>query len=140
VVPFTSFSENELQPDGSRPPVWFPFDESRPLAFFAGIWTHWKSVHKVKEGETENDLFAFLTTEPNAVVAPIHPKAMPVILDDSRGSRAVAHRTTERRARAAKAASRRRAEDRDSGQEGGRSKRRLKAVASQAARDDQHSG
>jgi putative SOS response-associated peptidase YedK len=25
-------------------------------------------------------LFAFLTTEANAVVAPIHPKAMPVIL------------------------------------------------------------
>jgi putative SOS response-associated peptidase YedK len=25
-------------------------------------------------------VFAFLTTEPNAVVAPIHPKAMPVIL------------------------------------------------------------
>jgi len=37
-------------------------------------------VRKIKEGETENDLFAFLTTEPNAVVAPIHPKAMPVIL------------------------------------------------------------
>jgi putative SOS response-associated peptidase YedK len=52
----------------------------RPLAFFAGIWTGWKSVRKVKEGETENDLFAFLTTEPNAVVAPIHPTAMPVIL------------------------------------------------------------
>jgi putative SOS response-associated peptidase YedK len=34
----------------------------------------------VKEGETTNDLFAFLTMEPNAVVAPIHPKAMPVIL------------------------------------------------------------
>jgi putative SOS response-associated peptidase YedK len=34
----------------------------------------------VKEGETNNDVFAFLTTEPNAVVAPIHPKAMPVIL------------------------------------------------------------
>ena len=54
--------------------------ESRPLAFFAGIWTRWKSVRKVKEGETENDLFAFLTTGPNAVVAPVHPKAMPVIL------------------------------------------------------------
>ena len=80
VVPFTSFSENEVLPDGSRPPVWFAFDESRPLAFFAGIWTHWKSVRKVKEGETVNDLFAFLTTDPNAVVAPIHPKAMPVIL------------------------------------------------------------
>jgi putative SOS response-associated peptidase YedK len=80
VVPFTSFSENELQPDGSRPPVWFALDDSRPLAVFAGIWTRWTSVRKVREGETTNDLFAFLTTEPNAVVAPIHPKAMPVIL------------------------------------------------------------
>ena len=80
VVPFTSFSENEVLPDGSRPPVWFALDENRPLAFFAGIWTRWKSVRKVKEGETENDLFTFLTTEPNTVVAPIHPKAMPVIL------------------------------------------------------------
>ena len=25
-------------------------------------------------------MFGFLTTDPNAVVAPIHPKAMPVIL------------------------------------------------------------
>ena len=28
----------------------------------------------------EHHLFAFLTCEPNAVVRPIHPKAMPVIL------------------------------------------------------------
>ena len=35
---------------------------------------------KVKEGETINDLYAFLTTEPNAEVGAIHPKAMPVIL------------------------------------------------------------
>ena len=80
VIPFTSFAEHEVLSDGSRPPVWFALDESRPLAFFAGIWTRWTSVRKVKEGETTNDLFAFLTTEPNAVVAPIHPKAMPVIL------------------------------------------------------------
>jgi len=80
VVPFTSFSENEVLPDGSRPPVWFALDDSRPLAFFAGIWTRWTSVRKVQEGETTNDLFAFLTTEPNAIVGPIHPKAMPVIL------------------------------------------------------------
>jgi hypothetical protein len=37
-------------------------------------------VRKVKEGKTTNDLCAFLITEPNAVVAPIHAKAMPVIL------------------------------------------------------------
>ncbi len=80
VVPFTSFSENELLPDSSRPPVWFAFDETRPLAVFAGIWTRWTSVRKVKEGETTNDIFAFLTTEPNKEVGAIHPKAMPVIL------------------------------------------------------------
>jgi putative SOS response-associated peptidase YedK len=44
------------------------------------IWTRWTSVRKVKEGETTNDLFALLTTEPNKVVGAIHPKAMPVIL------------------------------------------------------------
>jgi putative SOS response-associated peptidase YedK len=61
--------------------VWFAFSEERPLAFFTGIWTpQWKSVRKVKEGETTNDLFAFLTTVPNKEVGAIHPKAMPVIL------------------------------------------------------------
>src|SRR5277367_502094 len=79
-VPFTSFSENEHLPDGSRPPVWFAIDATRPLAFFAGIWTRWTSVRKVREGETTNDLFAFLTTDPNKLVKPIHAKAMPVIL------------------------------------------------------------
>ena len=80
VVPFTSFAENERLPDGRRPPVWFAFDDTRPLACFAGIWTRWTSVRKVKEGETTNDLFAFLTTEANKVVGAIHPKAMPAIL------------------------------------------------------------
>lgn len=80
LVPFTSFSENEVLPDGRQTPVWFALSGKRPLAFFAGIWTRWTSVRKVKEGETTNDLFAFLTTEPNAEVAVIHPKAMPVIL------------------------------------------------------------
>ena len=80
LVPFTSFSENEKLPDGRRPPVWFALGEDRPMACFAGIWTRWTSVRKLKEGEITADLFGFLTTEPNAVVGPIHPKAMPVIL------------------------------------------------------------
>lgn len=78
LVPFTSFSEFNKAAGGD---IWFAFDESRPLAFFAGIWVpQWTSVRKVKEGEISADLFGFLTTEPNAVVGPIHPKAMPVIL------------------------------------------------------------
>ena len=74
LVPFTAFSEF------NKGPKWFALDDTQPLAFFAGIWTEWTSVRKVKDGETTDNLFAFLTTEPNAVVAPIHPKAMPVIL------------------------------------------------------------
>jgi putative SOS response-associated peptidase YedK len=45
-----------------------------------GDLDNWTSVRKVREGETTNDLFGFLTTTPNGVVGPIHPKAMPVIL------------------------------------------------------------
>jgi putative SOS response-associated peptidase YedK len=77
VVPFTSFSEFNRTAGGD---VWFALDESRPLAVFAGLWTRWTSVRKVKEGETTNDLYGFLTTEPSFPVTAIHPKAMPVIL------------------------------------------------------------
>ena len=80
LVPFTSFSEYETGSNGKKAPVWFALDESRPLAAFAGIWTNWTSVRKAKEGEINVDLYAFLTTDANADVAPIHPKAMPVIL------------------------------------------------------------
>ena len=80
VVPFTSFAEPATLADGRKETAWFALGEERPLAVFAGIWTHWTSVRKVKEGETTNDLFAFLTTEANAEVATVHPKAMPVIL------------------------------------------------------------
>ena len=77
LVPFTSFSENAPT---THEVTWFALDESRPLAFFAGLWTTWTSVRKVKDGLVTADLFGFVTTEPNEVVKPIHPKAMPVIL------------------------------------------------------------
>jgi hypothetical protein len=34
----------------------------------------------MKEGETTNDLYGFLTTAPNVEVKAIHPEAMPVVL------------------------------------------------------------
>ena len=77
LVPFSSFSEFNRDAGGD---IWFALDESRPLAFFAGIWTTWRSVRKVREGEVTADLFGFLTTMPNAEVGAVHPKAMPVIL------------------------------------------------------------
>jgi putative SOS response-associated peptidase YedK len=46
------------------------------------LWTHWRGVRGPKNAPVagEHQLFGFLTTEANATVAPIHPKAMPVIL------------------------------------------------------------
>lgn len=78
LVPFTSFSEFNKDAGGD---IWFALGEERPLAFFAGIHTlEYGCVRKMKTGWETCDLFAFLTTEPNAEVGAIHPKAMPVIL------------------------------------------------------------
>lgn len=76
LVPATSFCEWT----DSRPKVthWFALDESRPLFAFAGIWRLWSGERKGETGE--HHLFAFLTTESNDVVRPIHAKAMPVLL------------------------------------------------------------
>lgn len=84
VVPFTSFSEFDHTPGpGGKKngDTWFALEETRPLAFFAGIYVpDWTSTRKMKEGEVTTDLYGFLTCEPNAEVGAIHPKAMPVIL------------------------------------------------------------
>jgi putative SOS response-associated peptidase YedK len=81
LVPFTRFSEPGRDAAGKYKPVWFEITEGEPLAFFAGMWLKdWSCVRKIKKGWETCDLFAFLTCEPNDVVAPIHPKAMPVIL------------------------------------------------------------
>ena len=77
VVPFTSFSEFNKAEGGD---IWFALDEARPLAVFDAIWTNWTCVRKVKEGETTNELFGFLTTEPNDVVAPIYPRPCQLFL------------------------------------------------------------
>jgi hypothetical protein len=62
--------------------VWFALNEDRPLFAFAGIWTTFKGDRgtKSKPIPGPHQVYGFLTTTPNAVVAPIHPKAMPVIL------------------------------------------------------------
>ncbi|MBC7832952.1 MAG: SOS response-associated peptidase [Hyphomicrobium sp.] len=63
-------------------PHWFALGQDRPLFAFAGLWRPWSGVRgtKAEAAEGRHELFAFLTCEPNAEVAPIHPKAMPVIL------------------------------------------------------------
>lgn len=80
LVPFDRFAEP--RPGGGN--VWFRMRDDRP-AFLAGLIVRgWHSVRRLAEGGVTADLFGFLTTEPNAVVGAIHPRAMPVILADPR--------------------------------------------------------
>ena len=75
LVPATAFEEWSAKPDpatGKKHAHWFSIP-SRPVFAFAGIW------RKV-EGQPR---YAFLTTQPNALIGAVHPKAMPVILEDA---------------------------------------------------------
>jgi putative SOS response-associated peptidase YedK len=76
LVPASSFFE--YLPGKPAVPYWFALGDDRPLFAFAGLWRPWTGTRARLAGQHE--LFAFLTTDANAVVAPIHPKAMPVIL------------------------------------------------------------
>jgi putative SOS response-associated peptidase YedK len=70
LVPVTEFCEWEGE-TGAKRERWFSVP-SAPLFAFAGVW------RPVEEGKA----FAFLTCEANPLVAPIHPKAMPVMLHE----------------------------------------------------------
>lgn len=68
LVPFSSFAEPKI--GAGRDEHWFTVNDA-PLSAFAGLWKHSEA----------GDVFAFLTCDPNSLIAPLHPKAMPVILD-----------------------------------------------------------
>ena len=78
-MPATAFSEYH---DIGKQVNWFALDENRTPFAFAGIWRPWTGIRGTKASPVEGDhlLFSFLTTEPNEIVAPVHAKAMPVIL------------------------------------------------------------
>jgi len=85
LVPFNSFAEYAPEPNPQtkkKDVVWFALNDDRPLTAFAGIWTTFNGDRgtKSKPVAGPHQVFGFLTTSPNAVVEPIHPKAMPVIL------------------------------------------------------------
>jgi putative SOS response-associated peptidase YedK len=82
LVPFTSFAEPDQDHAGTRQNIWFAFDEDRPLAFFAGIWTPHACVRMKSKGWEEVEAYGFLTTDSAEPVKAYHRKAMPVILTD----------------------------------------------------------
>ena len=83
LVPFTAFAEPVVNSK------WFVVP-GHEVACFAGIWRPWggerlaEQPGQKRRAREERDwsLYAFLTTEANDVVRPVHEKAMPVILVD----------------------------------------------------------
>jgi putative SOS response-associated peptidase YedK len=69
LVPFSAFAEPMI--GHGREEHWFNVTDAT-VAAFAGIW----------RASDEGRVYAFLTCEPNPRVAPLHPKAMPVILQE----------------------------------------------------------
>lgn len=82
LVPADDFCEWSDAPDpdsGRKRQRFFALGTGGPMAL-AGV------IRPAPAGSSEPPRFAFLTTEPNAVVAPIHAKAMPVILQPAQWS------------------------------------------------------
>jgi putative SOS response-associated peptidase YedK len=80
LVPASSYCE----PNGEKPATWHWFtingDHSRPLFAFPGIWRQYTGTIR-KDGENvTQEVYAFMTTEPNALTASINHERMPVLL------------------------------------------------------------
>jgi putative SOS response-associated peptidase YedK len=85
LVPANSFAEYAPEPNPEtkkKDVVWFALNDDRPLFAFGGIWTEFRGDRGTKSKPIPGPhlVHGFLTTSPNAIVEPIHPKAMPVIL------------------------------------------------------------
>lgn len=80
LVPASSYCE----PKGEKPAIWHWFaingDVSRPLFAFPGIWRTYTGPLKKDGANVTLDVFAFMTTEPNALTASINHERMPVLL------------------------------------------------------------
>lgn len=82
LVPVLKFAEPDparKRPGERTPDAWFARPDGRPF-FFAGLRTRWTGKRLAREEPATHELYAFLTTASNALVAQVHPKAMPVIL------------------------------------------------------------
>ena len=83
LVPFSAFAEPVVNS------TWF-ISPGHEVVCFAGVWRPWHGERLAEQpgqkrrSREERDwtLYAFLTTEPNDIVRPVHEKAMPAILID----------------------------------------------------------
>ena len=84
LVPSYLFAEPnpKAKQKGQPRNIWFGMKEKGALFAFAGIWRPWDGDWIKDRDDPQTDVYAFLTTDPNDIVKPHHPKAMPVILQE----------------------------------------------------------
>ena len=63
---------------------WFAIngEEDRPLFAFPGIWTRYRGPLKKGGDNIDQEVFAFMTTDPNALPNSINHERMPVLMSD----------------------------------------------------------
>lgn len=80
LVPASSYCE----PNGQTPASWYWFalngDDERPLFAFPGIWRRWTGPFKKDGPNVDIEVYAFMTTAPNALTVSINHERMPVLL------------------------------------------------------------
>jgi putative SOS response-associated peptidase YedK len=71
---------------GVKPTVyhWFAIngEEDRPLFAFPGVWTRYRGPLKKDGGTVDQEVFAFMTTQPNDLTRNINPERMPALMSD----------------------------------------------------------
>ncbi len=80
LVPADGFYEWQKLPSGGKQPYFITTKDREPFAF-AGLWEWWRAKDAPKHAPGL-ETFTILTTEPNALCAPIHNR-MPVMLAHS---------------------------------------------------------
>jgi putative SOS response-associated peptidase YedK len=82
LVPASSYCE----PKGEKPATWHWFavngDEPRPLFAFPGVWSRYRGPTKKNGEPVDQEVFAFMTTEPNELTRCINHERMPVLITD----------------------------------------------------------
>jgi putative SOS response-associated peptidase YedK len=82
LVPVTSYCD----PDEKKPVSWHWFAvepaAERPLFACPGVWKRHSGTLRKKDPDVETDVFAFMTTVPNALAETINHERMPVIFTE----------------------------------------------------------
>ena len=96
LVPASSYCE----PKGEKPATWHWFamngDEQRPIFAFPGVWTRYRGPIRKNGANVDQEVFAFMTTEPNELTVSVNHERMPVLLVRARALRHLAQRLARR--------------------------------------------